>query len=162
MGFLDTIKAMFQGGDKGKVSGDALKSVKAAAQESNYNLASIRAFYALEEYGTVFTSTPREKSVTAREYSKLLVETGIINGEELEPIIHSFERAQYSEEEVTFDDYRQIEEALENARKKLRGGRSAQPQRTKKGGQTKRRKRSSGTAKSAAAARRRKARKRKA
>lgn len=161
MGFLDTIKAMFQGGDKGKVSGDTLKSVKAAAQESNYNLASIRAFYALEEYGTVFTSTHREKSVTAREYSKLLIETGTVNEEELEPIIHSFEIAQYSGEEVTFDDYRQIEEALENARKKLRGGRSAQPKRTR-GGKTKRRKRSTGTAKSAAAARRRKARKRKA
>ena len=120
MGIIETIMELFKGKDKGPSPKEFIKEVELAAKASDYNKASSKAFVALENFGTVYGGITREVYITAREYSKLLVETGAITEEELLPIIHNFEIATYSDESVTFEDYQTLEQALENANKKLK------------------------------------------
>jgi hypothetical protein len=124
MNLLDKIKAMFsgEGGDKGKNAQQAVNEVKQAAQASNYNQASIKAFYALEEIGKQYASVDREPSTTVREYGKLLVDEGRTNSEELEPILINFEIAKYSPSEVTFEAYQVVENTLDQIHAKYKSG----------------------------------------
>ncbi|MCY3414844.1 MAG: DUF4129 domain-containing protein [Candidatus Heimdallarchaeota archaeon] len=163
MGLFDGIKKFFEGREKGKMADRSLLDVKQAAQASNYNQASRLGFTALEQFGSIYLDIKREVSTTAREYSKLLVETGAITAEELEPIINNFELATYSEHEVTFDDYRTVEESLDSANRKLGDwARGKRPKKSKggakkrSGGKPKKRKGTAGSS----AAKRRKARQR--
>ncbi len=164
MGIIDTIKELFQTKDKGPSPKEFINDVRKAAQSSDYNKATSKAFVALENFGAIYGGIKREIHVTAREYSKLLVETGTITEEELYPIIHNFEIATYSDADVTFEDFEEVEKALGNANMKLKNigkepkgpkGRTSARRRTS-GRKTKRK--SSGKGTRPAAARRRKAR----
>ena len=163
MGIIDTIKGFFAGKEKVSSNSVTLKSVRELAQASNYNQASIQGFYALETMGKVYAEVDRDVSTTAREYSQLLVKTGLITEDELEPIIYTFEVARYSDVDITFDDFNAVDEALENVNKRLKSGKPVRESKgSKKGGDKKRRrKRSTGAGGGgpSSAARRRRARK---
>ncbi|MCH8907326.1 MAG: DUF4129 domain-containing protein [Candidatus Heimdallarchaeota archaeon] len=139
MGIFDFFTNLRKTHDTGKVTDQAIAGVKAAAQASNYNQASMKAFYALEEVGKAFAEIQREPHITAREYSQLLVEDGKVTDEDVEPIIHNFEIAKYSPEEVTFDDYRSVEASLETVvRKFKKPDRTASKDRAMKGKKSRR------------------------
>ncbi len=140
MGLFDFLNRFKEQKEKGVSTSQAMNDVKKAAQASNYNQASIKAFYALEAIGSNYAQIIREISTTAREYSQLLVEEGRTTTEELEPIILNFEVAKYSPEEVTFDDYRNVETALDTVHQKYRKGKPAKSKTAAKAGK-KRRKR---------------------
>ena len=57
----------------------------------------------------------------------------------LEPILYNFEIAKYSPDEVTFDDYQNVEAALESLYVKYKKGRSAKTKKSAKTGKKKRR-----------------------
>ncbi|MHA2253999.1 MAG: hypothetical protein ACXAD7_26845 [Candidatus Kariarchaeaceae archaeon] len=120
MGIFDFFKRFGETKEKTQTTKQAIESVKRAAQASNYNQASIQAFYALEEIGRQMAHIEREISITAREYSQILVDSGNITTEELEPIIYNFEVARYSPEEVTFEAYQNVEATLESLPKKFK------------------------------------------
>ena len=133
MGIFDKIKSMFSSEkrEQDKKTKDAISSVKRAAQASNYNQASIHAFQALEEIGKAYGNLEREIYSTAREYGQILADNGSITTEELEPIIINFEVAKYSPGEVTFDDYRAVEETLDTVVQKYKSPVSRKPTKTK-------------------------------
>ncbi|MHA2171073.1 MAG: hypothetical protein ACXAB7_14360 [Candidatus Kariarchaeaceae archaeon] len=118
MGIFDFLKREKK--EKTQTTKQAIESVKRAAQASNYNQASIQAFYALEEIGRQMAHIEREISITAREYSQILADNGNVTTEELEPIIYNFEVARYSPAEVTFEAYQSIEGTLETLSKKFK------------------------------------------
>ncbi|MHA2101031.1 MAG: hypothetical protein ACW99A_20340 [Candidatus Kariarchaeaceae archaeon] len=124
MGLFDFLNRFKDKQEKGQSTSAAMAAVKKAAQASNYNQASIQAFYALEAIGRAYAQINRSVSTTAREYGNLLIDEGRTTQEELEPILYNFEIAKYSPEEVTFDDYREVETALENLHVKYRKGRA--------------------------------------
>ncbi|MDH5402840.1 MAG: DUF4129 domain-containing protein [Candidatus Heimdallarchaeota archaeon] len=128
--FIEKLKDIFSGGSKQmgpSGPGTSISDVKKAAQASNYNQASLKAFYALETIGLGKGSISRPPSMTAREYSDVLTNNSNILKEEIESIILNFEVAKYSELEVTFDDYRKAEEALEIVSKKFKAGEGGSP-----------------------------------
>ncbi|MHA2253072.1 MAG: hypothetical protein ACXAD7_22100 [Candidatus Kariarchaeaceae archaeon] len=120
MGIFDIFKRMSDKRESDKSAKDAMADVKRAAQASNYNQASVQAFYALQEIGRSYANIEREIYITAREYGNELAEGGNVSSEELEPIILNFEIAKYSPGEVTFEDYRNVEETLETVLKKYK------------------------------------------
>jgi hypothetical protein len=137
MGLFDFLKGK-DTQTKEKSAGDAIKDVQNAAQASNYNQASLYAFYALEAIGKTYADLPRDHSQTVREYASLLMEDGRVTSEELEPILINFEISKYSPLEVTFEDYRRAEESLNNVYSKFKSGKpakqsSARGKRGKKG-----------------------------
>ena len=122
MGFIDFIKSFFVKKESSGSISDAMRQVRAAAQASNYNQASIQAFYALEVIADVNAQTKREQYTTPREFSQELINMGGITEDDLEPIIQNFERAKYSPFEVSFEEYRTVEDALEMIIGKYRSG----------------------------------------
>ncbi|MCE7734585.1 MAG: DUF4129 domain-containing protein [Candidatus Heimdallarchaeota archaeon] len=139
MGLFDFLNRFKDKQEKGRSADSAISAVKKAAQASNYNQASIQAFYALEAIGVNYAQIERSISTTAREYGTLLVEEGRTTDEELEPILWNFEIAKYSPEEVTFDDYQNVESALESLHVKYKKGRSVKSKKSAKTGKKKRR-----------------------
>lgn len=133
MGLFDFLqKFKKQSGPSGRGNPSAvINEAKQAAQMSNYNEASVKAFYALQEIGRSYAAIDRSPSTTAREYARMLVESGRTTDEELHPIIYNFEVAKYSPLEVTFDDFNVVEQALENVHTSFKKG---GPVTAKKGG----------------------------
>lgn len=170
MGIVETIMEFFGQKDKGPSPKEFIRQMEQAGEASDYKQASKQAFKALEIFGQVYGGIKREGYVTAREYSKLLVETGSITKEELHPIIYNFEVATYSEGDVTFEDYQTLKEAVDNANSRLKqigkatdGKTSSRTgaARRRAGGKQTRRKATGRGAGTSTAARRRKARTRK-
>ncbi|OLS18939.1 MAG: hypothetical protein HeimC2_43600 [Candidatus Heimdallarchaeota archaeon LC_2] len=138
MGLFDFLSRFREQKEKGVSTSAAMNDVKKAAQASNYNQASIKAFYALESIGQNYAQINRDISTTAREYSQLLVDEGRASTEELEPIILNFEIAKYSPDEVTFDDYRDVETALDSIYMIYKKGKPAKSKKSAKAGKKKR------------------------
>ena len=155
---IQQILAFFGTDEKSKDVKDYIGNVKDAAQKSNYSEAASRAFFALEAMGESYVQVKREPATTAREYSKLLVESGTITMELLEPIIQRFELATYSQEDITFEDYQEIETSLEQCWEAFKKG-GVQTGKKKKGsaksGAKKRKRRTTGSGSVAAEKRRR-------
>jgi hypothetical protein len=113
MGIFDFIKKFKQKQDNEGNAKKALANVKKAAEQADYNQASIEAFYAVATLGHLFKGVVREESITAREYSKLLEEEGIIEEGYLQPLVLNFELAKYSPETLTLDQFTASEELLQ-------------------------------------------------
>ncbi len=139
MGLFDFLNRFKDKQEKGRSADSAISAVKKAAQASNYNQASIQAFYALEAIGVNYAQIERSISTTAREYGRLLVDEGRTTEDELEPILYNFEIAKYSPDEVTFDDYQNVENALESLHVKYKKGRAAKSKKSAKTGKKRRR-----------------------
>jgi hypothetical protein len=123
MGLFDFLqKFKKQDTSGGRSPSAAINDVKQAAAQSNYNEASVKAFYALQEIGRSYAAIDRSPSTTAREYGKMLVESGRTTDEEIHPIIYNFEIAKYSPLEVTFDDYNVVEQTLESVHSNFKKG----------------------------------------
>ncbi len=121
MGIFDFIKNMRVKKEKEISVNEAMHSVRQAAQASNYNQASIKAFHALTAIGEIYTENKREIYNTAREYaSTLATNVDGITLEELKPIIDNFEIAKYSEFEVSYENYKTVEETLNGLVEKLK------------------------------------------
>jgi len=160
MGIIDTIKGFFQQRESTKGADHALDAVKEAAKRENYNHASIKAFHALETMGSVYVNAEREIHQTAREYAKHLTDEGYATEEELEPIIVGFEIAKYSELQVSYDDYSEVEKSLDTVATKFKKGKSQPTKKSRKGGRRRRRPRRGGKT-GAARSRKRRSRKNK-
>ena len=149
--FLQKFKKQSGPSSRGNPSA-VINEAKQAAQMSNYNEASVKAFYALQEIGRSYAAIDRSPSTTAREYARMLVESGRTTDEELHPIIYNFELAKYSPLEVTFDDYNIVEQALENVHTSFKKG---GPVTTKSGSQAQKKARRKKPKRRATGARRR-------
>lgn len=114
MGIFDFMRNFQERRDKAKRADNAILAVRNAAQQADYNQASIEAFYAVEILGEVYRNVNRTEATTAREYAKMLEEEGVISESQLEPLVLNFELAKYSQIPITFDQYSEAEKLLDS------------------------------------------------
>ncbi len=145
MGIIDTIKGFFVTRDSGKSVDVAIAAVKAAISSSNYNQASLKAFYALEKMGEVYVEIKREEHTTAREYAKQLEDAGVVTVEEVKPILDSFEIAKYSDQSVDLDTIQVVENTLNEVVRNVKSGGAKKSTKASRSGGKKRKPRKGGS-----------------
>ncbi len=112
MGILDFLKKDNKNKESEISVSKALDKVKDAARNSDYNEATINAFYAIEAQGRVFANLRREEAQTAREYVKLLDENYNIDFNVMRPLIETFEIAKYSPLTVNSEQFSEVDQVL--------------------------------------------------
>ena len=90
-----------------------LDEINRLGAEGKYRRAVILAYRAMEEIASKNLYTPRLDNQTVREFAEYLADLTAVSEETLMIIAENYEKAKYSNEEITYEDFDNVVKALE-------------------------------------------------